>query len=302
MKILITSGGTKIPIDSVRSITNMSHGTFGSQIAESFLQNMPGGSILNFLFARGSKVPTSGENPLEEKNSAILFRQYETFWDYDNALQEILDTEPDIIILAAAVSDYAVVDPVEGKARSKEDMTIVLKPLPKLISGVREKCPNATICGFKLLVNSKESELLAAARNSIRTNNVDLVVANDLSTIKNEDHSLHIVESNWSGQFFRSENNLATVVRDCCMYHYYRRTTSQPKEKRAPVQSDIAPNGLPRPSGTVAWNEHQKAWDAYAKKYGKVQSAERIAERGGFGWNELFELLGHEPKTWKQRG
>ena len=33
MKILVTSGGTKIPIDRVRDITNMSTGTFGSKIA-----------------------------------------------------------------------------------------------------------------------------------------------------------------------------------------------------------------------------------------------------------------------------
>ena len=37
MKVLITSGGTKIKSDMVRSITNMSRGTFGSKICESFL-------------------------------------------------------------------------------------------------------------------------------------------------------------------------------------------------------------------------------------------------------------------------
>jgi phosphopantothenoylcysteine synthetase/decarboxylase len=38
MKILITSGGTKIPIDTVRDITNMSTGTFGTKIAEECLR------------------------------------------------------------------------------------------------------------------------------------------------------------------------------------------------------------------------------------------------------------------------
>ena len=36
MKILITSGGTKVPIDDVRSITNMSSGKFGAEIAAIF--------------------------------------------------------------------------------------------------------------------------------------------------------------------------------------------------------------------------------------------------------------------------
>ena len=237
MKILITSGGTKIPIDSVRSITNMSNGTFGSQIADCFINNFNDEDGIHFLHAKGSKIPPSIK-PDEIIDGAVFldkgyihFIEYETFWEYEKELEEVLDMmKPDIIILAAAVSDYAVVDPVNGKARSKEDLTITLKPLPKLISNVRKKCPNATICGFKLLVNSKKSELLSAARNSIRTNNIDLEVANDLSTIRNENHSLHIVESNWTQQFLRSKYNLATVVRDCCMYHHYRRSTQLQKE------------------------------------------------------------------------
>ena len=37
MKILVTSGGTKVPIDAVRDITNMSKGTFGAAICREFL-------------------------------------------------------------------------------------------------------------------------------------------------------------------------------------------------------------------------------------------------------------------------
>lgn len=36
-------------------------------------------------------------------------------------------------------------------------------------------------------------------------------------------------------------------------------------------------------------------------RYGAGQSAERLAERGGFGYWELTDLLGHEPKTWQPR-
>ena len=40
MKVLITSGGTKVKIDLVRSITNMSSGTFRSQIYDSFWRKL----------------------------------------------------------------------------------------------------------------------------------------------------------------------------------------------------------------------------------------------------------------------
>lgn len=56
------------------------------------------------------------------------------------------------------------------------------------------------------------------------------------------------------------------------------------------------------PPGTVAWWEHQKAWEAYAQRYGQGQSAKRIAERHGFSYDELRQLLGHEPVTWEPVG
>lgn len=73
------------------------------------------------------------------------------------------------------------------------------------------------------------------------------------------------------------------------------------KERRALVQAEGSAGGKRRPAGTISWAEHVEAWRAYAKKYRNDQSAERLAERGGFGYLELTELLGHEPKTWKAR-
>lgn len=52
------------------------------------------------------------------------------------------------------------------------------------------------------------------------------------------------------------------------------------------------------PRGTIAWAEHIEAYGHYAAKYGRSQSAERIAERGGFSYRELVSLLGHTPTTW----
>lgn len=56
---------------------------------------------------------------------------------------------------------------------------------------------------------------------------------------------------------------------------------------RAPV------NGLRGYS--IAWWEHLEAWRVYGSRY--EQSAEQIAERGGFGLNELIAYLGHGPET-----
>lgn len=42
---------------------------------------------------------------------------------------------------------------------------------------------------------------------------------------------------------------------------------------------------------TIPWWLAEHAYAGYVKLYGKGQSLERIAERGGFGRNELIDLL-----------
>lgn len=56
------------------------------------------------------------------------------------------------------------------------------------------------------------------------------------------------------------------------------------------------------PAGTISWDEHLEVWKAYARQYGYgCQSAERIAERCGFGYCEAEELLNRDLQTWEPR-
>ena len=74
--------------------------------------------------------------------------------------------------------------------------------------------------------------------------------------------------------------------------------------KRAAVQGEGKTRKGQRGEGpgTIAWSEHELAWSAYAQRYGRDQSAERIHERGGFGYWELTQFLGREPETWVPAG
>ena len=68
-------------------------------------------------------------------------------------------------------------------------------------------------------------------------------------------------------------------------------------ERRAPVQAGWDEDGIRRSGrGTIAWSEHLEAWEGYNKRY-PGQSAEKVAERGGFGPLELRQFLGHDPET-----
>ena len=197
MKILITSGGTKVKIDLVRSITNMSRGTFGSQICDSFWRKIIAPSdasdknVIVFFHAKNSKMPHN--SCYDSGIHAIRYIEYDTFDDYRMKLTDLLKAETfDVIVLAAAVSDYGVANYFNGKYHSSDDMTIKLVKLPKVITEVRELAPNATICGFKLLVNSADEELRAAMNKQFAENDIELCVGNDLRDIKADDHRLTI--------------------------------------------------------------------------------------------------------------
>lgn len=68
---------------------------------------------------------------------------------------------------------------------------------------------------------------------------------------------------------------------------------------RAVVQGEHG--AVYRPAGTIAWHEHEEAWNEYRSRFRSDQSALTIHERGGFGYYELTTLLGHEPTTWRPR-
>lgn len=210
MKILITSGGTKIPIDRVRSITNMSKGTFGSRIADAFFDkgleafrvgNEYGNPIekITFFMAKGSKLPTLqsiNDETYEDGYRPIEYVEYSTFDDYKNGIEKLLTEETyDIIVVAAAVSDYGVANYYDGKYRSREDdMCIKLVKLPKILPIMRKLAPDAVICGFKLLVDSTDGELISAMERQVKETGVDLVIGNDLRDIKADEHRLLVMK------------------------------------------------------------------------------------------------------------
>lgn len=209
MKFLITSGGTKVPIDDVRHIGNMSKGTFGTEIARAALRL---GHTVSFLHAQGSKAPhifTGDLSPygfrkslhemavtaalMDEVRDRYQHRAYTTYHDYAKDLaEELVDFKPDVVILAAAVSDYAP-EPEKGKISTKETVTIVLRELPKVINEVKIIAPEVYLVGFKLLVNSTKQELLEAMQKQSSRTGADLVVGNDLRDIRANEHQLALL-------------------------------------------------------------------------------------------------------------
>jgi len=72
------------------------------------------------------------------------------------------------------------------------------------------------------------------------------------------------------------------------------------QDKRAPCH--VAPeehNSTGRGPGTISWAEHLQAWSALRPALQQALPAEQLAAQGGFSYDDLTALLGHEPLTWE---
>lgn len=215
MNVVVTGGGTIAPIDDVRQITNVSSGSFAARIGEACLAR--GASVWHIAtptallpFDRQARFNLDATDLRSEANRLIhLAQSYQnvrerfhpvvlpkgTVETYARTLRETLINQPiDVAFLAMAVSDFEPIA-VPGKIKSNlRSLDIHCRPTPKVIRSVRDWSPNVYLVGFKLLSNVPDFDLIAAAREACRNNRADLTIANDLTTLRQGRHVVHLVE------------------------------------------------------------------------------------------------------------
>lgn len=191
IRVLVSAGGTREPIDDVRVVTNLSTGRFGLALAQAFL-NM--GAEVTLLGHEGlSRRWQSGQ--LDRR---LKFQRFDAFADLSGQLQracEDPETRPDILLMAAAVSDYSPVR-ASGKISSKaETMSVAFERNPKILSRLRDWCGLETVLvGFKLLSNVSTARLVEVARAQLQSAKLQFTVANDLRELGGSDHPVTLVQ------------------------------------------------------------------------------------------------------------
>ena len=159
--LLITAGGTREPIDGVRSIANRSSGKMGIALARRAL-------------ARGAKVRLIvGAISVDLPKGAEVIKVVTT----DDMYREVMAnlSWADCIIKAAAPADYKVENATTHKIKDKE-LTL------KLVKNVDIAREVGKVKGDKKLVifAAETDELLAYAKDKLVKKGADLVVANDV--------------------------------------------------------------------------------------------------------------------------
>lgn len=205
MKILVTSGGTSEAIDRVRSITNHSTGHLGLVITEALIK---AGHEVCLITTSQAVRPASHPNLkiIEIKNTLdLLEKMRKLVKDYQILIHSmavsdytpVYMTSIDEVQASQDLSKFLTKQNTESKISSKEDTQILfLKKNPKIISLVKEWNPKIHLIGFKLLVDVTKDHLIDVARESLKKNQADIIVANDLNQINSEQHLAYLVEEN----------------------------------------------------------------------------------------------------------
>ncbi|MFN8391000.1 MAG: phosphopantothenoylcysteine decarboxylase [Bdellovibrionota bacterium] len=135
-------------------------------------------------------------------------RPFYTFDELERELPKTLtETDPDLVFMAAAVSDYVPVSinevsdaEREGKISSSlPELNVRYRATPKLIDGIRPKIhPVSSLVGFKLVVGLSEAAMREAALTQMARAHSNFCVVNDFREIS-ADGSVHPLRV-----FFRS--------------------------------------------------------------------------------------------------
>lgn len=163
-RIVITSGSNAEAVDSIRVLTNRASGKTGVALA---LEARRRGADVTLVHRFVQELPVRQVYA----ESAIQMR---------DAVMAELEMGCHALISAAAVADYTL-DRQEGKIKSGQELTIHLKPTPKIIKSVRDAHPHLKIIGFKAETGVSDEELVSRAQRSLEGVSLDLVVANDVS-------------------------------------------------------------------------------------------------------------------------
>ncbi len=167
LRVLISAGGTREPIDAVRYVGNRSSGRMGLALAAA-------------ARARGAQVTVVAANIALPWPEGVARREVATAAELQRACEEEFP-DCDVLLMAAAVADFRPVSPSATKLKKaeREHLTLELEPTPDVLSALSaRRSAGQTIIGFAA---EHGAQALDYARGKLEQKGLDAVVANDIS-------------------------------------------------------------------------------------------------------------------------
>jgi phosphopantothenoylcysteine decarboxylase / phosphopantothenate---cysteine ligase len=167
LRVLVTAGGTREPIDSVRFLGNSSSGRMGLALARA-------------AWARGAEVTLVAANVALEGPDGVACREVVTAAELKSACEEEFP-RCDVLLMAAAVADFTPAAPQPGKIKKADRarLELVLEPTADVLAGLAARRRDGqTLVGFAAEHGEGGIE---SARLKLAAKNLDAVVVNDIS-------------------------------------------------------------------------------------------------------------------------
>ncbi len=163
LNVIVTAGGTREPVDAVRFIGNSSSGKMGFSVAEALKRR--GAKVT--LIAGATEVKPPDDIKIVNVKTAEEMR-LETMSCFDNA---------DILIMAAAVGDYRVMEAENRKVKKSGQWNITLVENPDILMEVSKRKRGQIVIGFA----AETENTLENGKEKLLKKNMDMIVINDVS-------------------------------------------------------------------------------------------------------------------------
>jgi phosphopantothenoylcysteine decarboxylase/phosphopantothenate--cysteine ligase len=167
LRVLVTAGGTREPIDAVRYVGNRSSGRMGFALAEEALR-------------RGAEVTVVAANVGLPRADGIAYVDVESAAELEKATTDAF-ANTDVLLMAAAVADFRPANPEASKISKtgRDGLTVELEPTTDVLATLAAKRrPGQTVVGFA----AEHGEGAAArAHDKLLRKGLDAIVLNDVS-------------------------------------------------------------------------------------------------------------------------
>jgi phosphopantothenoylcysteine decarboxylase/phosphopantothenate--cysteine ligase len=164
VRVVVSAGGTREPIDAVRVIANRSSGKQGYAVAAEAAAR---GAQVTLVSTVGLPAPVG-----------VQVVAVETAAEMQDAMEQAA-VDHDVIVMAAAVADFRPAHVASGKIKKHDGVPeIVLEPTPDILAGLgATKRDDHVLVGFA----AETVDLVSNAQGKLERKRLDLIVANDVS-------------------------------------------------------------------------------------------------------------------------
>jgi phosphopantothenoylcysteine decarboxylase/phosphopantothenate--cysteine ligase len=182
LRVLVTAGGTREPIDPVRFIGNRSSGRMGIALAAAAARR---GADVTLLAANVALSAPAGVTRVDVETAAQLTAA---------ATAAFADTH--LLLMAAAPADFRPAAVAEGKMARAEGLDLHLEPTEDILAMLAAKrSPGQTVIGFAA---EHGGDAVGRARAKLERKNVDMIVLNDVSNpaigFESADNAVTLIE------------------------------------------------------------------------------------------------------------